>query len=127
MGIAAIVLKFSPLTLHQMSVIILPVQAHHEEPIMPLETGTIIAVAAALLFYLRLIVLQRQRGKQKTSSHAQPQAFFVIRNAALVGIGVLLIGLGGAMSVVPWFAPHGPVWWWAPVTLGILLMGLGVG
>jgi len=127
MGIAAIVLKFSPLTLHQMSVIILPVQANHEEPIMPLETGTIIAVAAALLFYLRLIVLQRQRGKQKTSSPAQPQALFVIRNATLVGIGILLIGLGAAMSVVPWFAPYGSTWWWVPVTLGILLMGLGVG
>lgn len=110
-----------------MSVIISSVQANHEESIMPLETGTIIAVAAALLFYLRLIVLQRQRGKKKTTSSAQPPALFVIRNATLVGLGVLLLGVGAVMSIVPWFAPYGNAWWWAPVTLGILLMGLGVG
>lgn len=103
---------------------------------MPFETGTIIAVAAALLFYLRLIILQRQRAKQaqntskqarKTSLPAPAPGLLVIRSGLLVGAGVFLIGAGAVFSVVPWFASFGPIWWWVPVTLGILLMGLGVG
>jgi hypothetical protein len=37
---------------------------------MPFDTGTIIAIAAALIFYLRLIILQRHRVKQ---NHNAPQ------------------------------------------------------
>lgn len=105
---------------------------------MRLEPGTMIAVAAALLFYLRLIVVQRQRSKQiarnstrqakKTALPPQVPALFVIRNPILVGAGVLLIAVGAVISIVPAYAASfGASWWWVPVTLGILLMGLGVG
>lgn len=94
---------------------------------MRLEPGAIVAVAAALLFYLRLIVLQRQRSKKKTGPSSQMPALFVIRSPILIGIGVLLIAVGAVISTLPVFATFGSTWWWVPVTLGILLMGLGVG
>lgn len=94
---------------------------------MRLDPGTMIAVAAALLFYLRLIILQRQRSKKKAGSASQPPALFVIRSPILIGAGVFLLGVGAVISTLPLFASFGPAWWWVPVTLGILLMGLGVG
>jgi sterol desaturase/sphingolipid hydroxylase (fatty acid hydroxylase superfamily) len=113
------------------------VQEFDEEPEMKFDTGTIIAVAAVLLFYLRLIVLQRQRvqrasknlakGSKKLNPVPSTPAWVVVRNSTLVGAGVLLIAMGAVVSIIPWFQSFGPSWWWLPVTVGILLMGLGVG
>ncbi len=76
---------------------------------MKFETGTIIAVAAVLLFYLRLIVLQRQRiqlanknlakGSKKINPTPSTPAWVVVRNATLVGAGVLLIAIGAVISI----------------------------
>lgn len=103
---------------------------------MPLEIGTIVAVAAALLFYLRLILLQRQRTKQLAEDHSKgnkktnrvnPNAnWVVIKNWYLVGLGIALILAGALLSAVPAAAAY-RAYWWIPVTAGILLMTLGIG
>lgn len=101
---------------------------------MRFDTGTIIAISAALLFYLRMIILQRQRAKTSSQKNAkkpkypaQPQSMVVIRNRYLVGLGVLLVAIGAVLSAAPSFDSSIQAWWWVPVTAGILLMSLGIG
>ena len=115
---------------------------------MNFDIGTFIAIAAVLLFYLRLILLQRQKGKSAssiplsnpkknkkrgpaergfTASETPRQALgFVIANGYLVGAGVVLILLGVALNLVTAFPPSVRGLWWLAVTLGVLLMGLGI-
>ena len=112
---------------------------------MKFDIGTIIAIAAVLLFYLRLILLQRQKGKSVSSnppasskkakkrnvvvaeSTQLPQTTgLVIANGFLVGAGVILILLGVAANFFTELPPTVRGAWWLPVSLGVLLMGLGI-
>ncbi|MBE0697084.1 MAG: hypothetical protein IH586_09185 [Anaerolineaceae bacterium] len=108
--------------------------------------GTIIAVAAALLFYLRLIILQRQKVKQhalagKAERRKKRSPSGKDTNAAgftttfpkleisfpfLLGLGILLILFGAVLSVAPWFIPQVRDLWWIPVTVGIILMSITI-
>lgn len=132
-----------------MSRIILEAEFYREVSRMPFDLGTIAAVVAALLFYLRLIMLQRQRAKQlaqdrargnkkankNASSAASNTRLVLIKNWYLVGLGIVLILTGALISAIPTAnavgaaagaAPYRP-YWWIPVTAGILLMTLGLG
>lgn len=108
---------------------------------MKFDIGTVIAVAAALIFYLRLIVLQRQKvkrmrliqtqaGKGKTKDRAQEparqQPGFEIASWRLVAAGIVLIVAGALVSYVDWFGAEARSLWWIPITLGILLLGFSV-
>jgi hypothetical protein len=108
--------------------------------------GTIIAVAAALFFYLRLIILQRQKVKQlsRVSSSERKKKRsrssndkngigitsgfpkLEITSPYLLGLGILLILSGAALSALPWFISQVRDLWWIPVTLGILLMSITI-
>jgi hypothetical protein len=110
---------------------------------MSFDPGTIIAIAAALLFYLRLIILQRQKvkqlssgaktsGKKKAKDQQQSKTLAAsiprldIYRPYLVGLGVVLVLLGAALTAAPWFDESIRTWWWFPVTIGISLMSLGI-
>lgn len=108
---------------------------------MNFDPGTIIAVAAALLFYLRLIILQRQKIKtmrETSASHLKnkrrkagtpppiTRPGLVIANKFLVFGGAALLILGAAIAGVPAIDSSLRSAWWLPVTFGILLMGIGI-
>jgi hypothetical protein len=107
--------------------------------------GTIIAVAAALIFYVRLTILQRQKVKSLTKSRTnepkknrsmvskessrtatsiQPKLEFT--SPYILGIGILLIIFGAIVSAAPWFPAQTKELWWIPVSLGILLMSFTI-
>jgi hypothetical protein len=108
---------------------------------MEFTYGTFIAVAAALVFYLRLIILQRQKVKKLSSSSTAnqkksrrsanldlpgkknfPELHF--SSPYLLGLGIFTVILGAVLAGGPWFTPEMRSWWWVPVTLGIILMSL---
>jgi hypothetical protein len=110
---------------------------------MQMDTGTIIAVAAALIFYLRLIILQRhkanrtQMNQQKSTSGnlgkkssgkqgLETQAGFRIVSWYLLGMGVALILFGALMTALPIFGQTARDLWWLVLTIGILLLGLSI-
>lgn len=107
---------------------------------MKFDSGTIIAIVAVLFFYIRLIIIQRQKAKQihagvskrSKSKKSQPGALVVHRPGALVfngymvGSGILLILVGAAATFLSFFGPEVRSLWWLPVTAGILLMSFGI-
>jgi hypothetical protein len=105
---------------------------------MNIDTGLGVVIVAVLLFYLRLIVLQRQRAKQarrpietatgkkrkgKESSPAPPNYSIISqkrRDRIVAGVGVVLILLG-AIFYLNWLSwPLAHEYWWMPTTIGIL-------
>ncbi len=86
---------------------------------MPLQIGTILAVAATLVFYLRLIILQRHRAQSPAQVKGQAG---ILWNVYLLVPGVVLIILGAAVYAVSSLDPAVRSLWWLPVTAGILLM-----
>jgi hypothetical protein len=108
---------------------------------MQIDTGTIIAVGAAVLFYLRLIVIQRQRvkefkqsqsqvGKNKQNRQIQPgetqRLSFRIRSRVMLWVGVSLIVIGALLSAIPVVPPGIREYWWLPFTFGIVILGVSV-
>lgn len=109
---------------------------------MPFNYGTIIALAAAVFFYLRLIILQRQKVKQlparqpssqkaKKSGKGQVQKAQTIPQLQftsyyLLGAGILLIIFGAVLSGSSLFPANNREFWWIPVTLGILCMTFSI-
>jgi hypothetical protein len=104
-----------------------------EEKTMPFDAGTIIAIAAALIFYLRLIILQRHKANQ--TQHAPqksgkrgytPQPGLKIISWYLLGAGVAFIFLGALLAASPIFGPTASSLWWLILTVGIFLLGLSI-
>jgi hypothetical protein len=112
---------------------------------MEFRYGTVIAVAAALFFYLRLIILQRQKLKRlpapavprqgkKRSMTAQVKPGAVqkalpgmnISSPPLLGTGIVIILFGAVLASARWFPANYHEFWWIPVSLGILLMSLAI-
>jgi hypothetical protein len=110
---------------------------------MQMDFGTIIAVAAALIFYLRLIILQRHKANQTRSNQQsasstkyeknsfgqrnfKPQAGMQIASWYLLGMGIALILLGALMTALPIFGQSARDLWWLVLTVGILLLGLSI-
>jgi|WetSurMetagenome_2_1015567.scaffolds.fasta_scaffold330788_2 hypothetical protein len=111
---------------------------------MKLDYGVIIAVGAALLFYLRLILLQRQRAKRYNLARAQnqknaikkknkkkvekdqpsisDQLGFKIDNWYILGAGIVVLLFGAFMNASPLFTTTVRSFWWIPIVLGIALL-----
>ncbi len=107
---------------------------------MNIDTGTAVVIAAVLVFYLRLIILQRQRAKQLRSAQAQPAGSKKKKRAAqeaqtsrpysiisprtsdrvIAGAGLLAILAGVLLNlgIIPLPGPQAI--WWVPVAIGIV-------
>lgn len=106
---------------------------------MNLDTGLAVVVLAVLVFYLRLIVLQRERVKRvRRNTEANPArkkkrkgesselspSYSIIsssrRDWLIAGVGGLLIGLGvlAYARVLP--IPLLQTYWWLPTSIGIV-------
>jgi hypothetical protein len=105
---------------------------------MNIDPGLVIVIVAVLIFYLRLIVLQRQRAKQiapkpaaagKKKGKSQPQAppvrYSIItqnRRGRVIGVAgaiAILVGILLNTGLLPF--PLGQIYWWVPTSLGIVL------
>ncbi len=106
---------------------------------MKIDTGLAVVIAAVLVFYLRLIILQRERAKQaaqvvaiqaknkgKTKGAAGTPAprYSILSHRrgdqVIAGVGAVLIILGVVMysRIVPFGAL--PPYWWIPTSIGIV-------
>ena len=106
---------------------------------MPVDTGTAVIIGAVLIFYLRLIIIQRERarrvrqpepaaakGKKKGAARkkdAQRQLSILSQNPrdwVIAAVGVIAIGAGVLLNlhILPWAALQAI--WWLPVALGIV-------
>jgi hypothetical protein len=109
---------------------------------MQIDAGLAIVIVAVLIFYLRLIVLQRERaqqanqqprtpgkGKGKSAPPAPALQFSIAsRNRrdwiiASAGILLILIGILMARNIIPY--PWAQANWWLPVSVGILAFSWG--
>ena len=106
---------------------------------MNIDTGLAVVIIAVLVFYLRLIVIQRQRVKrvaqarkasqtEKTKGKKQtpqpPLGYSIISKSnldrAIAAAGVLFIVIGVLlyMQIIP--LPSIQSYWWIPTAVGIL-------
>lgn len=116
-----------------------------QDPKMKFTTGTIVTIVVVLLFYLRLIILQRQKVKigrlqysaadqarKKKKKETEPLdvrwgALGVrVRNWWFVGGGILLIIFGVIVAATHFLSPSLNAAWWVPLNIGIALMAVGV-
>ena len=113
---------------------------------MRYDAGTIVTIVCVLLFYLRLIVIQRHRvktariqyaqmaeknAKKKGGAAAKPEIRYSrlgihIRNWWLVGAALTLIIFGGVIVATQFLGPSLSGYWWIPLNVGIGLFALGV-
>ena len=104
---------------------------------MNIDPGLVIVIVAVLIFYLRLIVLQRQRAKQiapkpaagnKKKARSQPEAPPVRYSIITQNRGGRVIGVAGAIAILVGILlnagllpfPLGQTYWWVPTALGII-------
>ena len=99
---------------------------------MNIEYGTWIAIAAVLIFYLRLIILQRhkaranvRKGARRKSAQASSPTSALSVNKPSTAVGAVLVLAGAVLAGFPALDAFSG-WWWLPFTLGILVMGLGI-
>ena len=104
---------------------------------MNIDPGLAIVIVAVLIFYLRLIVLQRQRAKQlspkpaagsqkkgKSQPIAAPVRYTIIsqnqrnRVIGVTGAIAILVGILLNLGMLPF--PLAQTYWWAPTALGII-------
>jgi hypothetical protein len=112
---------------------------------MRIDYGTIIAIVAVLIFYFRLIVLQRQRTKRykliqeqsqkqkgnkalQTAAKApinQQMGFRIFSWPLLIaGIVVLLIGAG--ITAFHWVPVNIRSFWWVGIVAGVFLLNFSI-
>jgi hypothetical protein len=112
---------------------------------MRIDYGTIIAIVVVLLFYFRLIILQRQRTKryrllqeqsQKQKGNKALQAaakapinqqmgFHIFSWPLLIaGIAVLLVGAG--MAAFYWVPVNVRSFWWVGIVVGVFLLNFSI-
>ncbi len=109
---------------------------------MRIDPGLVVIVGAVLAFYLRLIILQRQRAKQaayqpkpagkKKKQPAQPPPivrYSIIsdnkRDWIIAGAGILLVFLGIMLNLKAIPIPPAQIYWYIPVALGIVAFSWG--
>lgn len=104
---------------------------------MNIDTGMAVVIVAVLIFYLRLIIVQRERVKRvsqtpsttgkkknKDQSLGSGTRYSILshssRDRVIAGIGVLaiLIGILLTMNIIP-LAGVQP-YWWIPTALGVV-------
>lgn len=113
---------------------------------MGYDIGTIVIIVAVLIFYLRLIIIQRQRikqaryqyaqvsaklGKKKSTADTKPEVRYSklgvqVRNWWLMGAGIIALMAGAGVKYFGLKIGNFD-YWWIPVLLGILSMAFGVG
>jgi divalent metal cation (Fe/Co/Zn/Cd) transporter len=116
-----------------------PDSAKFQEQPMNMDTGLAAVIIAVLIFYLRLIVLQREQAKRarlaalkpsrktrKTgASQPQPAQNFSILSKnrvdlAIAGAGLLAILIGVLANAQVIRLPALQTYWWLPTALGIV-------
>jgi hypothetical protein len=109
---------------------------------MKIDPGMAVIIVAVLAFYLRLILLQRQRARQAAyqpkpagKKKGKPQKktpapdYSIIsknkRDWIIAGAGILLIFIGVLLNlrVIP--IPLAQNYWWLPVAIGIVAFSWG--
>ncbi len=111
---------------------------------MKLDIGLVVVVAAALVFYLRLIIIQRQRikrlaqpaptsGKKKKGASSKDESFtkkYAILSSnrwdwIIAGIGALAVLAGLLLygHIIP--LPAVQSYWWIPTAAGIVAFSWG--
>jgi hypothetical protein len=113
---------------------------------MKLDAGTIVTIVFCLLFYLRLIIIQRQRvktaryqyavvagknSKKKKAAENKPEVRYSrlgihIRNWALVALAIALISFGAVVAATRFLGPSLSNFWWIPLNLGIVVFAIGI-
>jgi hypothetical protein len=112
---------------------------------MKIDYGMIITIVAVLVFYLRLIILQRQRvkkyqaiqaearkqqGNKKLKDAAQRpldlQVGFHIWSWPLLVAGILVILLGAFFNLSPLIPSQVHTFWWIAVVGGIFMMNYSI-
>ena len=109
---------------------------------MNIDTGTAAVIIAVLIFYLRLIILQRESARQarqpapkttkksrKAGNPAAPKAAGISIlsksriDLAIAGAGLLaaLVGMLAYAKIIQ--MPALQTYWWLPTSLGILAFG----
>ena len=108
--------------------------------IMNIDIGLAVVIVAALIFYLRLIIIQRERvrrmartidigGKKSNKSKEQPAGTYprfsiLSRNSrdwVIAGLGALAILAGVLLNANILPMPGLQPYWWIPTALGILV------
>jgi len=104
---------------------------------MKLDTGLVVVIVAVLIFYLRLIIIQRERARQiqrarkasaakkgKTAEPAPPPRYSILttsyRNLAIAGVGALCIVGGVLLNAGVLAFPAVQPFWWIPTAVGII-------
>ncbi len=113
---------------------------------MTFDTGTIITIVCVLLFYLRLIVIQRHRvqtakyqyaqvekklAKGKKGANQKPIVNYArlgiqIRSWWLVGMALALIVFGAVIVAAQLLGPVYSAYYWIPLNIGIIIFALAV-
>ncbi len=109
---------------------------------MQISTGLAVIIVAVLIFYLRLIIIQRERVRQvrreaqsstkkkgKARKPAPAPRFSIIsqnkRDWIIAGAGILLIFLGVLLNLRSIPIPTAQTYWWLPVAVGIVAFSWG--
>lgn len=111
---------------------------------MKFDVGMIVTIVVVLLFYLRLIVGQRQRTKtarlqyeavaqkaKKKKNIADPQVKWEnvgvhVRSWLLFAVGAVLIIFGAVVYGTRFLGPSLSAAWWVPVNVGIIVFAIAV-
>jgi hypothetical protein len=109
---------------------------------MNIEPGLIVVIAATLIFYLRLILLQREQAKRLKKAAEQPvkpgskrqkstalnpsPRYSILsskrRDWIIAGLGIIAI-LAGVLLNRGIIFPAQQVLWWLPTSAGIIAFG----
>ena len=113
---------------------------------MRIDPGLAVIIIAVFVFYLRLIILQRERAKraayqskpagkkpgkrpQKDSSTTPAPQYSVVsqnkRDWIIAGSGILLIFIGLLLNLKIIPIPLAQTYWWLPVAIGIVAFSWG--
>ncbi|MCI0520671.1 MAG: hypothetical protein L0Z70_10520 [Chloroflexi bacterium] len=110
---------------------------------MKIDFGMVVVIVAVLIFYLRLIILQRERAKRaqraapppavegmskfkaKRMQNAAPQSDYSILSSrpldrAIAVGGMIAIALGALFYAGLFDSPALQSFWWLPAALGII-------
>jgi len=111
---------------------------------MNLSTGLIVTIVVVMIFYLRLVVRQRQKVKvakiqysaaekaRQKKKNAEPLDVqwgvlgVRVHNWWFVGAGIVLIVFGAVLAGTQFLGASLSSAWWVPLNAGILLMAFGV-
>ncbi len=114
---------------------------------MNIDRGMVVIIIAVLAFYLRMIILQRQRAKQAAAYQPKPAGknknkrpgnpparlpapdYSIIskdkRDWIIAGAGISLVLIGILLNLKAIPIPLAQTYWWLPVAIGIVAFSWG--